>query len=231
MRASTFFVILSPMQLTAIVREKLGKSVRALRRDGLIPAELYGRGIPNVHLAVKEREFTKAIKGHGESQMFELAIDKAKHPVMVNDIQRDYLTGEVVHVDFYAVRMDESIRAKVPLHFTGESPAVKNLGGFLNKTLAEIEIESLPADIPASFSVALDGLTELAQSIYVRDIAVPPRVKILVNPETVVVTVTPPRAEEEIPAAPVDISAVKVESEEKKAERAAEKSKQEEVTP
>jgi len=213
------------------VRETLGKSVQTLRRDGLVPAELYGRGIANIHLTVNAREFAKVIKSHGESQIFELAIDKEIRPVMVHDVQHDYLTSEIVHVDFYAVRMDERIRAKVSVLFTGESPAVKNLGGFLNKTLTEIEIESLPADIPASFSVSLEGLTELTQSVYVKDIVVPPRVKMLVSPETVVATVTPPRVEEEVPVAPVDISTVKVESEEKKAERAVEKTKQEEATP
>ena len=115
--------------------------------------------------------------------------------------------------------MDELIKAHIPLEFTGESPAVKGQGGILNKTLSEIEVEALPGDLPRQFEVNLGNLIELNQSIYVKDLEIPKNVKVLVEPETVLVTVTPP-AEEEIVETPVDVSAVKVEAEEKAALKA-----------
>ena len=125
--------------------------------------------------------------------------------------------------------MDEKIRTRVPLEFTGEAPAVKEKGGVLNKTLLEIEIEALPGDLPRHVEVRLETLDDVNKSIYVKDLALPKSVKVFLDAETVVVSVMPPRAEEEVVKveAPADVSAVKVETEEKKAERAAEKSEKE----
>ncbi len=214
------------MDLAVETREKFGKAVRVLERQGLIPAELYGHGIVNVHLSVKRRDFEKAFKDAGESTVIHLLMGSEKRPALVHDIQKDYLTDEIIHVDFYQVRMDELIKTHVPLEFIGESPAVKGQGGILNKTLSEIEVEALPGDLPRHFEVDLGRLRELNESIYVKDLEIPDKVKILVEPETVLVTVTPP-LEEEVIAAPVDVTAVKVEAEEKVAERAKEKTTEE----
>ena len=111
----------------------------------------------------------------------------------------------------------------MPVEFSGEAPAVKAHGGVLNKAMDEIEVEALPADLPHSFVVDVSGLAEIDQSIYVRDISVPAGVKVLFDPETVVVTVMPPVKEEEVAPPVVDVADVVVETEEKKAEREAEK--------
>src|SRR3989344_770423 len=214
------------MDLAVETREKFGKAVKILERQGLIPAELYGHGIANLHLAVKRRDFEKVFKDAGESTVIKLKVGGEKPNsgekelnVLVHDIQRNYLSDEISHIDFYQVRMDELIKAHIPLEFTGESPAVKGQGGILNKTLSEIEVEALPGDLPRQFEVNLGNLIELNQSIYVKDLEIPAKVKVLVEPETVLVTVTPP-LEEEVIEAPVDVTAVKVEAEEKVAERA-----------
>jgi len=117
--------------------------------------------------------------------------------------------------------MDEKIRTHIPLEFIGESPAVKNYGGILNKSMLEIEIEALPKDLPHNIPVDISQIKELDQSIYVKDLSIPKNVKILVDPETVIATVSLPK--EEAPSEPIDISAVKVETEEKKLERSKEK--------
>lgn len=214
------------MELVAQKREQFGKAVKALRHRGLIPAELYGHGFPNMHLAVSDKEFAKVFKEAGTNTVVNLLVDKENFPVLVCDYERDRLTGDFIHIDFYRVRMDEKIAAKVIVEFIGESPAVKGKGGILNKVMSDVEVEALPADLPRRFAVDLSNLLEIGESIYVKDLKAPAGVKILVDPETVVVTVTQEEAEEKAEE-PVDISAVKVEAEEKKAERAQEKQEKE----
>lgn len=211
------------MQLSAQTREKLGKSVKTLRAEGLIPAELYGHGLENIHLMVDGKEFRKVFKTAGENTVIELLVGKDKLNALVHGIQKNHLTGVVDHIDFYQVRMDEVITTKIPVEFMGDAPAVKEQGGILNKTTIEIEVTALPAELPHSMQVDLSVLKEINQSIYVKDLSVPKGVKIEIDPDTVIVSVALPMAEEPIEQAPVDVSAVKVESEEKKAEREKEK--------
>jgi large subunit ribosomal protein L25 len=217
------------MDLAVQTREKFGKATNALRRDGFIPAELYGHGIKNEHLSISEKDFTKAFKEAGTNTIVYLCAGKEKKPAIIHDIMHDYRTGKVINVDFYAVRMDEMITAKIPLEFVNESPAVKEKAAIINKSMTEIEVEALPQDLPHAFKIDLSLLDDLNKSIYVRDIAVPKGVKILVEEGTAIATATPPLAEEKVEVAPVeaDVSAVKVEGEEKKAERDAEKAEKE----
>lgn len=207
------------MDLAVQKREKFGKAVGALRKQGLIPAELYGRGIENLHLMVPAKDFLKAWKQSGANTVVNVLLDKKKQPALIYEVKKNYLSGDIEHVDFYAVRMDEKIKAKIPLEFKGEAPAVKEKGGILNKVMSEIEAEALPADLPRNFEVDISPLDDINKSIYVKDIKAPAGVSIVVGGETVVATITPPVAEEKVEA-PVDVTAVKVEGEEKKAERA-----------
>jgi len=213
------------MNLEVQIRNEKGRRVKDLRQQGLIPAELYGKGIENMHLAVKSKDFKNVFKEAGESSIINIVIsDKNKKeeiPVLIHDIQKDYLTDDIIHIDFYRVRMDEKIKTHIPLEFVGESPAVKNYGGILNKSMLEIEVEALPKDLPHNIPVDISQIKELDQSIYVKDLSIPKNVKILVDPETVIATVSLPK--EEVPSEPIDVSAVKVETEEKKLERSKEK--------
>lgn len=232
------FATIERMDLQAKTREKFGKAVRALRREGAIPAELYGRGLTNLHLVVPTKEFKKVYKEAGTNTVVNLVVDadlpagrQGSHSALIHDVTRDYVTDDIEHVDFYQVRMDEKIKAKIPLEFMGEAPAVKEKAAILNKAMVEIEVEALPANLPHRISVDLSSLDDFNKSVYVKDLRVPKGVKILVDEGTVVVTATPPLKEEEkvVEAAPVDVSTVKVESEEKKVERAAEKATKEDA--
>lgn len=211
------------MELVLQKRHKFGKAARGLRREGLIPAELYGHGVENLHLAVGVKDFSKVFAVSGENMVVTLVVGSEKRPVLIHEVDRDYLGGDIRHVDFYQVKLDEKIRAKVPLEFDGDAPAVKAFGGILNKNMDEIEVEALPNELPHRLHVSLAGLDALGKSVYVKNLMVPGGAKILIDPETVIATVTEPRKEEEVVAPPVDVSAVKVESEEKKAERASAK--------
>ncbi len=210
------------MDLTVELRDKFGKQVKQLRKSGVIPAELYGKAQENKHLSVSAKEFSRVFKEAGTNTVVNLQAGKEKIAALIHSVVRNYVSGDVDHVDFYRVRMDEKITAKIPLEFTGEAPAVKEKSGILNKAMSEIEVEALPADLPHRLSVDLSTLDDLNKSVYVRDIKVPKGVELLVGPETVIATVTP-QLEEEVVAAPMDVADIKVEAEEKVAERAEKK--------
>lgn len=204
-------------ELTAQKREILGKGMRALRKQGLIPAELYGRETENQHLSLDEKEFGRVYKEAGENSVITLLVNGKKVPVIINDVIHDNLAGRVIHADFHAVKMDEKIEANIPLEFTGESMAVKS-GGVLVKSMKEIAVEAFPQDLPHSIEVDLNKLEEVHQNIYVKDLKISDKVKILTDLETVIATVHEARKEEE--AAPVvSVEDVKVEGEEKKKEK------------
>ncbi len=203
--------------------------MRALRKEGLIPAELYGHGIANAHLSLPAKEFHKVLKAAGTTTVVNLLIGKEKKLAMIHDVARDAVSGDIIHVDLHQVRMDELVRAHVPIEFTGEAPAVKAYGAIINKSLAEIEVEAFPQDMPHRIAVDLLPLDELDKTIYVKDIVPPKGVKFLADDDMPVATATPPAAEEvAAPVAEVDVSAIKTEGEEKKAERDAEKAANEE---
>ncbi len=211
------------MELAAEKREILGRQVRALRAQGLIPAELYGHGLENKHLSVSAKDFLKILKEAGENTVVTVAVGKEKLPTLIHDVMRDPVSDEILNVDFYQVRLDEKIRTKIPVEFIGEAPAVKEKEGILVKSLQEIEVEALPGDLPHDIKVDISALADIDQSIYVKDLPVSANVRIVVDPETVVATVTAKAAEEEVPVAPITVDQVVVETEEKKAEREAKK--------
>lgn len=218
------------MELTVQKREIFGKKTKALRGQGFVPAELYGHGLNNLHLMVLAKEFSKVFKESGESTLIKLKVDKDKElnefNVLIHDFQKNPLTDEFSHIDFYSVKMDEKIITNVPLEFIGEAPAVKEQGGILVKAMQEVEIEALPADLPHHINVDISSIKEIGNSVFIKDLDFGKGVKVLVEPETVVATVTELAKEEEIKPE-VKVEDIKVESEEKKKERESEKEKEE----
>ncbi len=209
------------MELIVQQREILGKKVKTLRKNGLIPAELYGHGKENFHLSVAAKDFSKLYKTAGESTVINLVLDSEKIPALIHDVSKDSLADEFLNIDFYAVRMDEKIKTKAPLEFFGESPAVKK-GGVLVKSMKEIEVEALPKDLPSHIEVDLSKLEEIHSNIYVRDLKISDKVKIFVGLETVVATIIEP-VKEVVEEKPVSVEDVKVEAEEKKKAKEEEK--------
>ena len=212
------------MELTAQKREIFGKKVSTLRKKGIIPAELYGHGIENLHLSVPVKEFSRAFKEAGESTILKLKVEGGKEfNVLIHDIERNALNDEISHIDFYSVKMDEKLKTRVLLEFIGESLAVKEKNGILVKAMHEIEIEALPADLPHHILVDLSKISEIGGSIFVKDLDFGKGVKVLVEPETVIATVVEQKVEEEVAAPAVNVEDIKVESEEKKEARDKEK--------
>lgn len=214
------------MELAVTRRSKLGKASQTLRQEGLIPAEIYGQGFKNEHLSIKTQDFDKVFREAGENTIVNLNLEGEKLPTLIYDVQRDKLAGTISHVDFYKVTMTEKIKAKVPLEFVGESSVIKEKLGILNKSMTEVEVEALPADLPHRIEVDLGLLKEVGRSIHANELKIPLGAKVLVDPETVIVTVVPPQKEEEAAPPALDVSEVKVEGEEKKAEREAKKSEE-----
>lgn len=201
-------------------REIFGKKTQLLRKEGMIPAELYGHGFPNEHLSVSAKEFVKAWKEAGESSVVKLKIENSEKPgaelnVLIHDVQKNPLTGEVASIDFYEVRMDQKIKTSIPLQFMGEAPAVKEFNGVLIKAVQELEVEALPGDLPQHIEVELNKLTQIGENIHVKDLAISDKIRVFIDPEAVVATVTEQAKEEEV-VQPVSVEDVKVEGEEKK---------------
>lgn len=213
------------MDLAFQQRDIFGKKTKSLRAKGLVPAELYGRGVKNVHIMMPAREFVKVYRAAGENTVINLDVVGKKTPVLIHDVTYHPVTDEIASVDFYQVRLDEKLRTKVPVQFTGESAAVKHRSGVLIKALKEIEVEALPNDLPHSFVMDLGALAELEQSVYVRDLKIPTGVKVFAAMDAVVATVKPQMTEEQAKAleeaAVPSVETVKVEVEEKVALRQA----------
>jgi large subunit ribosomal protein L25 len=186
------------MELKIQTRNILGKKVETLRQRGLIPAELYGHGIKNLHLSLSAKDFQKVFKEAGESTIVNLITeDNKKIPVMILDVVSDPISEKILSVDFYQIKLTEKIKIPVPIEFIGEAPAVKNFGGILVKPLQEIEVEAFPQDLPRHFQVDLSPLDEIKKSILVKDLKISDKVKISINPEMIVATVIEAKPEEE----------------------------------
>lgn len=220
------------LELKAQLRQELGSKVNKERKAGKIPAVLYGKGIKSEPLFVNEKDFFKTYKEAGESSIIGLELDGKKRNVLIYDVQRDALSDNFLHIDFYQVRMDEKLKATVPLGFVGESEAIKSLGGILVKSVQEVEVEALPQYLPHHIEVDISSLAALDDRIAIKDLKVSGNVKILAEPEEVVAAVAPPRSEEELAALEGKVEApveeVKVVGEEEKAAEGVEAEKKSE---
>lgn len=200
------------LQLKATVRDVKKDKPEKMRKNGQLPAVLYGHKVANLALSINARDFDKILRKAGESTIIDLITDDGKtHPVLIHEFQRHYLTSVPTHVDFYQVSLTEKLKAKVALEFTGESKAVKQHGGVLVKVLNEVEVECLPADLPHNIIVSLNSLETLQDSIHVKNLTVPAKVKILTSGDELIVKVQPPRDVEAELAVPVVEDVTKVE--------------------
>lgn len=208
------------IQLSAQSRSILGKKVKALRQQEIVPGVMYGHGQDNQNVMVPRKQLQMAYDKAGESTLIDLEVDQQTPvKVIIHNAQHDGVTGKLLHVDFYQVNMKEKITTEVPLQFVGESTAVKQLGGVLVKSLNKVEVEALPADLPHQIIVDISGLNTFEDKIIVADINIPHGVSLKAEPTEAVVLVEPPRSEEELKAlestVTQDVSQVEVLTEKK----------------
>lgn len=182
-------------------REVTGRGVKNLRKQNLIPAVIYGKDVPSKNLVVEYLPFSRLYREAGESSLIDLKIgDGALVKVLVQDVQMDPTTGKFIHVDFRQIKMTEKITVEALLKFIGEAPAVKETGGTLIKSLDKVEIECLPQDMIHEIEVDVSSLKAFEDDIHVKDLKVPPGVKILAEMDATIATVEAPLTEEELKA-------------------------------
>jgi large subunit ribosomal protein L25 len=221
------------LELEASKRDITGKKVRFLRRQGIVPANIYGHGIDSTPINIDARSLKHLLAHAGKTDLISLKVDDSKNPVKVlmRKVQRNPLTDEPLHVDFYQVRMTEKIKADVPLVFIGEAPVLRNVkNSSILHLIDSLHIEALPDDLPHSFEVDVSNIEELDQTIHVKDIPLGHGITLLSDPEQMAVKAIEARKEEviEVPVEAVAAEGVEVVGEaEEGAEAKAEPTKEE----
>lgn len=189
------------LSLNVKTRKVVGKGVKNLRKQGFLPAVVYGKGVEPQNLSVEATPFTKLYKEAGESTLIDMKVDEAAPvKVLIQEVQTDPLTGNLSHVDFRQINMSEKIRAEVVLKFIGEAPAIKELGGTLVKSIDSIEIECLPADLVHEIDVDVSALKTFEDAIQIKDLKIPAGIKVLDDVNATIVTAEAPLTEEELKA-------------------------------
>ena len=201
--------------LASAKRKIVGRKLKSIRKEGLVPANVFGKKIKSLAVSVKSIDFRKIFSKAGATGVIylEVAEEKNPRPVLISAIQKHPLNGSLLHIDFRQVDLAEKVKAEVPIRITGESPAVKDKNGVLVSVLSQVMVEALPADLPEALEISIQGLTEIGQSLHIKDINVDKsKVKIEAGEDETVVIIQEPKAEE-VEVKPV-VEAVAVEGEE-----------------
>ena len=192
------------LTLTAVPRTVTGKKVKVLRRGGVVPIHMFGRGIESQSLQAESRILSVVLPQAGTNVPITIDVDgqDGENVCFVRQVQRHPVSEALLHVDFQRVDVSQKVTAEVPLHIEGVSPAVEDMEGTLLQTLASISVEALPMSMPASFIVDISGLDDFDKTIRVATLPTDGEVTILNDPDEMIATVVRPRVEEE--EAPVD---------------------------
>lgn len=176
-------------------RNIVGKRVKALRREGKLPAILYGKHVDTIPVVIDLRDATKQLGGLSPSALIQIHLDGEEYFALVREKQRDILRGTLTHIDFQAVSLTETVRAEVAIDLVGDSPAVKDMGGILVTNVEQLDVEALPRDLPERIEVDVSNLEDIGDAIYVRDLSLPESVTVFAEPDDVIVVVTLPAEE------------------------------------
>ena len=216
---------MSKLEIEATPRTISGKKVRFLRREGKIPANMYGQGIESKALAVDTKNMKLLAAQAGKTDLISLNIKgAASTKVLIREIQRNAITDEFLHVDFYKVNLTEKIKAEIPLVFIGEAPALKIKNTTLLHVMESIEIEALPDRLPHNLKVDLSVLSNPEQAIHARDIPLGEGVTLVSDPDRMVAKVSEARGAAEEEEKPAEAAGVEgAEDAEKTAETKTEK--------
>lgn len=187
------------IELVLNKREILGKKVKHLRRQGMTPVHLFGPNTKSLALQGDTEILNKLLKEGGKVALISLKVDKEKRakPVLVREVQRNPLTRQLLHIDFYQVKMKEKVKMEVPVVLVGKAPGAEISGNMLEHEINTISIESLPSNLPASIEIDVSSLTHGGQTIRVKDIDPGEGISILTQPEQVVVKIAVARLRKE----------------------------------
>jgi large subunit ribosomal protein L25 len=192
------------LRLKATRRDILGKKTRFLRRQGITPTHLFGHGISSQALQCDTAQLQKIIAQAGMSKLINLKVDddKSTKGIFIREIQREPVSKQLLHVDFYQVKKGEKIRVDVPIVLVGEAPALKTKGRMLAHSITTLSLESLPEKLPYQIEVDISSLEDVEQAIQVKDIVLDPDVTVHDDPEQLIVKISEAfvKVEEEVAA-------------------------------
>lgn len=174
--------------LSAEPRETTGKAVKKLRREGILPANVYGKDIKSQSLQLPQSEFNKIYEEAGETGVINLTIGSDTIPVLIHNLHKDY-KNEVIHADFFKVNLKEKVKTTIPIEIVGEPKAVTEETGLLMNITSEVEIEALPTELPENIEVNVEGLANVDDQILISDLKAPEGVEILTDANLVVVKI------------------------------------------
>jgi len=191
-------------QLKADARTVLGKKVKKLRREGYLPGNVYGKGLNSHAIQIKLTDFENVYKEAGETGLIDLTYDEKTKPVLIKNLQKNYATNTLLHVDFYQVNLKEKVKATVPVVLLGEAQAVTDKIGLVIQNISDVEVEALPDKLPENIEVAVEHLAQIGDQITVADMKVADEVTILTDPAQTVVKIVEPTVEEVEPETPAE---------------------------
>jgi len=188
------------LELTLDPREAQGKANKRLRRSGIVPGVVYGKGEGSTNVQVEAKTFETLYRAAGKTSVVTFRFPGGRQATsgFIKSVQRHPLSGQAIHVDYYLVNLNVEMEVDIPLVFVGEAPAVEETGGTLLHNLSSVRVKALPADIPREIDVNVSTLVSLDVAIHVRDLNLNrDLVNVLTDGDTLVATVVPPRVEEE----------------------------------
>jgi len=189
--------------LEAQVRKIIGRKVKTLRKEGILPANVFGKKAKSQSLQIKLTDFSKIYQRVGETGLVTLMIGKEEKPVLVVNVQKDPLSDLPIHVDFHQVDLKEKVEADVAVEVIGESPVEKQSLGTVVLHVDEVKVEALPADLPEKFEIDATKLTEVDMTVLAKELPFnKDKVELKIDPETIIVKVEPPQKVEEVVPAP-----------------------------
>jgi large subunit ribosomal protein L25 len=180
--------------LNVVRRDTLGKKVKALRRSGTVPANIYGRHVDSLAVQVTFDELRNLLRHHNRNDILYVHVDGEERPTFIRDVQRNPVSDRILHVDFLQISLTETVRMEVPVHIVGKAPAVETYGGILTHPSTTVMVEALPLNIPNALEIDVSGLTEISQTLHASDLVAPEGVMIIA-PEQTLVRVDLPAAE------------------------------------
>ena len=192
------------LTLKAEKRTLLGRKIKKIRQEGLLPANVYGKKVKSLALQLNAKEFAKIYQDAGETGMIDLTVtgENEVRPVLIHNIQKDPVNEDFLHVDFRQVILTEKVTATIPVQITGEAPAETQKLGILVQQTSEIEIEALPADLPEHFVVDVSKLANVGETIFLKDLDIDrKKIEVKSDPEQIIVKIEP-LAKEEVVAPP-----------------------------
>jgi len=179
-------------------REVFGKKVKALRREGMVPAIIYGSGIDPIPVTMNTNDVLRTLKVVGANTLITIKVGKKEHLTLIRDIQREVIKRDLLHLDFQAVSLEEKITSTVPVVIVGEAPVVQEFEALLITSMEVLEIEAKAKDLPDTINVDVSNLIEIGDNILVKDLTIAGEVTVLDDPEEIVIVATAAVLMEEI---------------------------------